>query len=77
MNHYTCFKCKNIFKKLNNDEWNDYKAVEEFLNLYPECKNDPTDLLCYVCNEEFKKWFSKKTKDEKEKMRREFNNEQF
>ena len=36
------------------------------LRLYPESKNDATDILCDDdCNEEFKEWFSKQTDEQK------------
>lgn len=69
MSEYTCCKCKNTYLKRNDDEWNDFKAAQEMLTLYPETKNDPTDILCDVCNEEFKIWFSKLSEKEKKKMR--------
>jgi len=72
MSEFTCYNCKITFDKKNNDEWNDFKAAEEFLTLYPECKNDPTDVLCDDCNEKFKEWFSKLSDDEKKKMRDDF-----
>lgn len=75
MSEYTCFKCKNTYLKVRNDEWNDFKAAEELLTLYPESKNDPTDILCDDCNEEFKKWFATLTEEEKQKMRMESMNE--
>lgn len=72
MSEFTCFKCKNTYQKRRDEEWNDYKAAEEMLTLYPEAKNDPTDILCGYCNEEFKKWFSTLTEDEKKRMREEY-----
>lgn len=69
MSEFTCFKCRNTYSKKNNDEWNDFKAAEEFLTLYPEAKNDPTDILCDDCNEEFKKWFYTLTDEQKKQMR--------
>lgn len=69
MSEFTCFKCQQTFSKINDEEWNSYEAAKEFLELYPEAKNDPTDVLCDDCNEEFKKWFATLTKEEKKKMR--------
>ncbi len=69
MSEFTCFKCKITFPKRNDEEWNDFKAAKEMLTLYPETKNDPTDILCDDCNEEFKKWFSTLTEEQKIKMR--------
>jgi len=51
MSEFTCYHCKITYKKLNNEEWNDFKAAEEMLTLYPETKNHPTDILCEDCNE--------------------------
>lgn len=72
MSYFTCCKCERTFPKRNDDEWNDEKAREESLTLYPEAKDDPMDVLCDDCNEEFKNWFSKLTKKEKQKMRDDF-----
>ncbi len=72
MSEFTCFHCKNTYEKLNNETWNDFKAAEELLTLYPETKNDPTDILCDDCNELFKQWFSKLTEEEKKQMRNEY-----
>ena len=69
MSEYTCFKCQETFKKINDENWNDFKAAEEMLRLYPESKNDATDILCDDCNEEFKEWFSKQTDEQKKWMR--------
>jgi len=69
--YFTCYRCKITFEKMNNEEWNEDKAYEEFRTLYPEPKYDPVDVLCDYCNEEFKKWYSKLTEDEKKKMRNE------
>lgn len=68
MSEFTCFKCKNTYQKIRNEEWNDFKASEEMLTLYPNTKNHPTDILCDECNQEFKEWFSTLTNDEKRKM---------
>lgn len=69
MSEFTCFKCRGTFDKHRDEEWNDFKAAEELLTLYPETKNDPTDILCNDCNEEFKKWFSTLTDEQKKQMR--------
>ncbi len=69
MSEFTCFKCRNTYPKRNDDGWNDYKASEEVLTLYPETKNDPMGVLCDDCNEEFKKWFSTLSDEEKKAMR--------
>lgn len=73
MSEFTCFKCEQTFPKRNDEEWNEFKAAEELLELYPECKNDPVDVLCDDCNEEFKKWFSTLTEAEKMEMRAQSN----
>lgn len=72
MSEYTCCKCNITFKKRDDEEWNDLKAIEEMLTLYPETKNDPTDILCDDCNEKFKVWFSQFTDEEKKQMRDDF-----
>lgn len=72
MSEFTCCKCKHTFLKRNDSEWNDIKAAEEMLDLYPETKNDPTDVLCDDCNKEFKAWFSKLSDAQKKKMREDF-----
>lgn len=72
MSEFTCFTCNRTFTKRNDEDWNDFKAAEEMLTLYPESKNDLTDILCDDCNEEFKKWFSTLTDKEKKKMRDDF-----
>lgn len=72
MSEFTCCNCKVTYKKVRNKRWNDFKAAEEMLTLYPETKNDPTDILCDDCNELFKKWFATLTEDEKKQMREEY-----
>ncbi len=73
MSEFTCYKCQQTYPIRNDDEWNNYKAAEELLTLYPETKNDPTDVLCDDCNEDFKKWFATLTEEQKKKMRDDFN----
>lgn len=72
MSEFTCCKCDRTFNKINNDKWNDKKAAEEMLTLYPETKNDPTDILCDDCFREFNKWFSQFSEEEKKQMREDF-----
>ena len=72
MSDFTCCKCLRTFPKRNDSEWNDEKAWEETLTLYPETKDDPMDVLCDDCNDEFKIWFATKTDEEKRKMREDF-----
>jgi len=72
MSEFTCEKCKKTFKKINNKRWNDLKAAEEMLTLYPETKNDPTGILCTPRNNKFKKWFSQFTDEQKRQMREDF-----
>lgn len=72
MSEFTCFKCNKTYKKFNDDSWNDLKAAEELLTLYPEAKNAPTAVLCDDCNEKFKKWFATLTEAQKKKMRDDF-----
>lgn len=66
---FTCYKCKETYLKRDDDEWNDTKAKEEMLLLYPETKSHPVDTLCNDCNEEFKRWFSTLTENQKRQMR--------
>lgn len=72
MSEFTCIKCKITYKKINNEEWNEFKAAEELLTLYPEAKNDAVDVLCDVCVEEFRKWFATLSEEDKRKMREEY-----
>jgi hypothetical protein len=72
MSEYTCEICFEIYQKMNNEEWNDYKASEEVLALYPETKNDPMDIICDDCNKKFVKWFSTLTKEQKREMREQY-----
>ena len=72
MSEYTCDKCLITYKKINNEQWNDFKAAEEFLNSQPEAKNDPTRILCDDCNEDFKVWFSQFSDEEKKQMREKY-----
>lgn len=74
MSEYTCCKCNKTYKKRIDKGWNDLKAAEELLTLYPETKNHPTDILCDKCNERFKKWFATLTEAQKLKMRQDFEN---
>lgn len=74
MSEFTCYKCKITYQKRNDEEWNEFKAAEEMLALYPETKNHPTYILCDDCNEEFKVWFSTLTDEQKKKMRDDFDN---
>lgn len=69
MSEFTCFNCKLTYKKINDDNWNEFKAAKELLELYPECKNDATESLCDDCNELFRKWFLTLTDEEKKIMR--------
>jgi len=69
MSEFTCDNCKKTFNKINNNRWNEFKAAEEVLTLYPETKNDSMRVLCTPCNNKFKKWFSKQTDEYKKWMR--------
>jgi hypothetical protein len=69
MSEFTCNLCKETYKKTRNKKWNDFKAAEEMLTLYPETKNDPTEIICDECNKKFRKWFITLTEKEKNKMR--------
>jgi hypothetical protein len=72
---FECSLCHGVFNKLNNEDWNSFKSAEEFLMLYPECKNDRTDIVCDDCYKEFKKWFATLTEEDKRKIREKFENE--
>ncbi len=74
MSEFTCEVCKKTYPKRNDDEWSDFKAAEEFLTLTPECKNNPTSIVCEPCFQEWKKWFDTLTEDYKRKMREDFDN---
>lgn len=69
MSEFTCYKCLQTFPKQNDKEWNEFEAAKEFLTLYPEAKNDPTDIVCDDCNNEFRRWFSTLTEEQKKLMR--------
>jgi hypothetical protein len=69
MSEFTCCKCNITYDKSPYEEWSDFDSAEEMLTLYPETKNDPTDVLCDDCNELFKAWFSKFSDEEKKQMR--------
>ncbi len=55
---FTCKRCEKTFDLIQTEEWNDKKAMEELLALYPEVKNNEIVIICGSCNEYFKKWFS-------------------
>lgn len=69
MSEFTCSICNKTYPKDNNDEWNDFKAAEEMLDIMPEAKNDPTDIVCDPCYKSFRKWFDKLSDEEKINMR--------
>lgn len=70
MREYICDLCKETYNLIRDDTWNSFKAAEEMLTMSPEAKNDPTGIICDSCHEEFKKWFSTLTEDEKKYMRK-------
>lgn len=72
MSEYTCDQCNKTYEKPNNEEWNDLKAAEEYVVMYPDDKNAPTNIICDDCYKQFSKWFEKLTEDEKRKMREEY-----
>ena len=69
MSEFTCALCQNIYTKKNDDEWNDKKAAEEFLELTPECRNDATAIICDDCFVVYKEWLANQTDEDKRKMR--------
>ncbi len=69
---FICSNCLMSFKYINNEEWNEQKASEEFIRLYPEAKDHKVEILCDDCNLQFRKWFNKLTDGEKLKMREEY-----
>lgn len=75
MSEFTCQNCNRTFKKINNSEWNDEKANEEFINDHPDCINDDIGVICDDCHKEFKIWFLKLTCKQKENMRMDYENE--
>ena len=71
MSEFTCFKCKETFTKIRDGSWNEFMAAKEMLEIMPEAKNSPTDILCDDCHKEFLDWFAKLTPKEKEAMQNE------
>lgn len=49
MSEFTCALCHRTFKQKRDEEWNAFKAAEEMLNLTPESKNEPTEIICDYC----------------------------
>ncbi len=72
MSEFTCSKCLHTFNKTRDGSWDDKKAAEEFLTNHPECKNDPTEILCDDCHILFLEWFATLTEEQKKKMRQDF-----
>jgi hypothetical protein len=72
MLEYTCANCKQTFQVNQNEDWNTKEMAREFIELYPECKNDPTDIVCDDCFNKFNKWFATLGEKEKQKMRKGF-----
>ncbi|HJY22930.1 MAG TPA: hypothetical protein VJ279_08605 [Hanamia sp.] len=72
MGEFTCSACDMTYEKPNDEQWNDFKAADELLTLYPESKNDPTNILCDDCNKQFQKWFATLTEEQKRKMREDY-----
>lgn len=72
MSEYTCSVCNISYTKIRNEEWNETKAREEFISLYPECRDDPVSIVCDKCNEEFRIWFTRLSDEEKKQMREDF-----
>lgn len=66
---FSCDGCHLTFKKNNNEEWNDIKAKNEFLEKNPECKDAPMGMLCEECFIKYDEWFKKLTEEDKRKMR--------
>lgn len=76
MSEFTCDVCEETFETINDASWNSFKAAEEMLTLMPEAKNDPTGITCDDCFQEFLKWFKTLSHEEKEKIRKDFFNQQ-
>lgn len=70
---YQCAHCKNVYEKSNDEQWNDDKAIEEFKSFFPEPDADQSmNILCEDCHQEFLKWFTTLTHEDKEKMKNDY-----
>lgn len=74
MSEFTCAICHETFEKIRDGSWSEKDAVEEFLDNFPEGKNDETASLCDYCYLAFKRWFSTISPEEKKRMRDEYIN---
>lgn len=48
-NQYECDMCHGIFDKVNNDEWNDFKAQEEIKQLFGNIPRTEQSIVCDDC----------------------------
>ncbi len=68
---FTCSLCNKTYAKdLSHTE---FQKAKEFIERFPECKNDSTDVVCEICFQDFMKWFSKLTNNDKKLMRDKYN----
>lgn len=69
MSWMECAMCGLQGEKREDDVWNTKKAIEEFLTLTPECKNEATVEVCDDCFKVYREWLSKQTDEDKRRMR--------
>lgn len=53
MSEFTCVICEKTFIENSDEQWNDFKAAEEFINRFPGSKNSETDYACEPCYKSF------------------------
>jgi hypothetical protein len=75
MNEFTCAVCHGTFGKLDNNEWNEIKALAEYVELYPEAIDAPKAQICDPCNKIFDEWFMTLTDEQKREMQDEYEKE--
>lgn len=69
MSTFTCSSCLNEYNLMDNEEWNDKKAMEEYKNNFPETQGDPVAVICDDCYIQVNNWLATKTEKEKKSMR--------
>lgn len=55
-----------------NKKWLYTEDLQELTVTFPKSINDGLSIFCDDCNEEFKLWFNKLKKEEKEILRKEY-----
>jgi len=75
MSEFTCYLCTNTYEAQNDEEWNSFKAGETFIKLFPDGKNDFTEIVCEECHQEFMRWFYTLTEEQKARMRADHHND--